>query len=353
MSKKIRNICVIGHFAKESNLLNGQTVKTKIVTNELCHVFGESEVDIIDTHGGLRILKEVPFQCKTALNNHKNIIIMPAENGLKIYAPILLLMNTYLHRKLHYVVIGGWLSEFLEKKKLLTYILKKFNGIYVETETLKNLLELKGFHNVYVTPNCKELNILSEEELVYNRREPYKLCTFSRVMREKGIEDAVVAVNRINKKYGHTLFKLDIFGQIESSQKVWFEELQSKFPDYICYRGMIPYNKSTDVLKNYFLLLFPTFYEGEGFAGTLIDAMAAGLPVLASDWKYNKEIVFEGINGKIYSLADGHALERQLEEAYYNVTMWNSIKTSTLKEANKYIPQVALKNLLKRIEESA
>ncbi|MFR3494185.1 MAG: glycosyltransferase [Blautia sp.] len=56
-------------------------------------------------------------------------------------------------------------------------------------------------------------------------------------------------------------------------------------PQYIRYKGMVPFNQSTEVLKNYDALLFPTYYEGEGFAGTIIDAFAAGLPVIASDWK--------------------------------------------------------------------
>ncbi len=39
-----------------------------------------------------------------------------------------------------------------------------------------------------------------------------------------------------------------------------------------------------------------------GFAGTLIDAMAAGVPVIASNWKYNPEIVIENVTGRIYPL---------------------------------------------------
>lgn len=62
---------------------------------------------------------------------------------------------------------------------------------------------------------------------------------------------------------------------------------------------MVPFNQSTEVLKNYDALLFPTYYEGEGFAGTIIDAFAAGLPVIASDWKYNSEIIKQGITGVI------------------------------------------------------
>lgn len=73
--------------------------------------------------------------------------------------------------------------------------------------------------------------------------------------------------------------------------------LQKKFPPYIRYGGSVPFDKSVNVLKDYFALLFPTYYEGEGFAGTLIDAYSAGAPVIviAFDWKYNSELVNENV----------------------------------------------------------
>ena len=45
------------------------------------------------------------------------------------------------------MVIGGWLPNFLKKKKGLTKSLKKFDGIYVETSTMKTILEEMGFTN--------------------------------------------------------------------------------------------------------------------------------------------------------------------------------------------------------------
>ncbi len=110
-------------------------------------------------------------------------------------------------------------------------------------------------------------------------------------MKEKGIEDAVNAVENVNQKYGRTVFSLDIYGQIDDGYREKFEALQKQFPPYINYSGLISFDKSVETPKDYFALLFPTYYNGEGFAGTLIDAMAAGTPVIASDWKCNGEVV--------------------------------------------------------------
>ena len=198
----MKRVCIIGHFGHGENLLNGQTVKTKIVTKEIVKELGKKEVSCIDTHGGVKALISAFRHALIALKYHKNIIIMPAENGLRIFAPLLVLLNLLFHRKLHYVVIGGWLPEFLKKRKKLTKALMSFDGIYVETNTLRKALEAQGFNDVYVMPNFKDLNILKESELVYHHTEPYRLCTFSRVMKEKGIEDAVNAVKTVNEHFG-------------------------------------------------------------------------------------------------------------------------------------------------------
>lgn len=331
----MKRVCIIGHFGHGENLLNGQTVKTKIVTKEIVKELGKKEVSCIDTHGGVKALISAFRHALIALKYHKNIIIMPAENGLRVFAPLLVLLNLLFHRKLHYVVIGGWLPEFLKKRKKLTKALMSFDGIYVETNTMRKALEAQGFNDVYVMPNFKDLNILKESELVYHHTEPYRLCTFSRVMKEKGIEDAVNAVKTVNEHFGRIVYTLDIYGQVDSAQTEWFNELKSTFPLYIKYGEFVPFDKSVEVLKNYFALLFPTYYEGEGFAGTLLDAMAAGVPVIASDWRYNPEIVNEK-TGYVYPVHDNHAFVTTLISVGNNSDLLLSKKSDCLKEAEKY-----------------
>ncbi len=343
-------VSVLGHFGGGENLLNGQTVKTKIITEELQRSFGREQVLKIDTHGGWKTLVKAPFQTISALKNSRNILIFPAQNGLRIYAPLLSFFRHFFKgRKLHYVVIGGWLPQFLTKRKGLAKALKNFDGIYVETGTMKSALEARGFENVFVMPNCKKLTVLSENELVYPQGVPYKLCTFSRVMREKGIEDVVKTVTEVNQSFGCTVFSLDIYGQVDENQTEWFGALQKTFPDYIRYGGLVSFDKSVETLKEYFVLLFPTYYEGEGFAGTLIDAYSAGVPVIASDWKYNTELVNENV-GYVYKTRDNVALSKLLSAVVTDPTMILKKKKSCLYEAEKYKIEKAIGVLLDRIE---
>ena len=344
----MNKIGICGHYGGNNNFLDGQTVKTKIITKELEKEFGDNEVKKVDTFGGKRRLVPIILNLISLVMSCKNVIILPAHNSLRIFAPLLTFVNYFYNRKLHYVVIGGWLPEFVSTRKWLKNALMNFDAIYVETNTMKNKLEAMGFNNVIVMPNCKELNILEPEELVYAKNEPYKLCTFSRVMKEKGIKDAVDAVIAVNEEMGRIVYTLDIYGQIDSNQVEWFKKLEKRFPTYIKYEGLVDFDKTTQVLKDYFMLLFPTYYEGEGFAGTLIDALAAGIPVIASDWRYNTEIVNEK-TGYVYPVHDNHALVDTLIGVGNNPDLLLSKKSGCLKEAEKYRPENVIQRLTSKL----
>lgn len=347
---ELKRVCVCGHFGTGENLLNGQTVKTKIVTNELEKHFGAGEVYKLDTHGGIKALFKLPIQTWKAMRTCKNIIMLPAHNGVRVLTPILLIWNVLFHRKLHYVVIGGWLPKFLKNKRTLTNQLMRFDGIYVETKTMKLALEKAGFHNVVVMPNCKNLDILDESELVYHTSEPYKLCTFSRVMKEKGIEDAVNAVKIVNEKFGRVVYVLDIYGQVDSGQVDWFEKLQKEFPEYVHYKGLVPFDQSVNVLKNYFALLFPTRFYTEGIPGTVIDAYAAGIPVVSAKWESFYDIVDDRSTGIGYEFGSVEKLSKALFEIKECKVDFDKLKLNCLEKSKQYIPSEALKVILGEIE---
>lgn len=345
----MKKVIIIGAFANGYNLLQGQTVKTRIIADEIENKYGSNQVGRIDTYGTLNHIICL-FKCALAFFRYNNIIMMPGINGLKIFGPWLAMWNKIFYRKLHYIVIGGWLDNCLNDNPRLERALHEFHEIYVETQKMMNALQKRGFTNISILPNCKNLKILNKDELIYTNTEPYHLVTFSQVLKEKGIEDAILAVNKANSKIGKDVFELTIYGQIGSSQTEWFETIKEKYDldnpkSTINYGGSIPYDKSTDILKNSFSLLFPTYYEGEGLAGTLIDAFAAGIPIIASDWKYNDEIVKDDRTGKLFPVHDINAMVNILIWAYNHLEEWNKMKILCIEEAEKYLPQIALKGL--------
>ena len=345
----MKKVAIIGHFGFGLECLDGQTVKTKILADELEKQFGEGEITRYDTHGGAVATLRILWNVISALKNHENVVILPAHNGIKIIAPWLAFWNRFYRRKLHYAVVGGWLPDFLGDKPSLLKCLRGFDGVYVETSTMKRALEAIGFENAYLMPNCKNLPILSADELVYPEGEPYHLCTFSRVMKEKGVEDAVEAVKRVNEECGRTIFTLDIYGQVDGSQVEWFEGLKASFPDYVKYGGLVPFDKSVEVLKDYYALLFPTRFFTEGVPGTIIDGYAAGVPVISARWESYTDVVEDGITGLGYEFGSGEALTAILREIVSNPGLITSLKENAIRKAGEFTPSSALSVLINEI----
>lgn len=339
-------VCVIGHFGFGKEMLNGQTIKTKIVTAELEKQLGTEQIVKVDTHGGMKALPRVMIQTFKAFCQCEDIVIFPAHNGLRFFVPICTGFNCFFHRKLHYVVIGGWLPKFIQSRKKLAEQLRAFDGIYVETRTMKKALESDGFHNILIMPNFKDIRILTKDELVYPIGEPYKLCTFSRVMKEKGIGDAVEAVKSINRKLGRAAFELDIYGQIDNNQVEWFDKLKAAFPEYIRYKGLVPFDRSVEVLKDYFALLFPTRFFTEGIPGTIIDAYAAGVPIISAKWESFEDVVDDGVTGFGYQFGNRIELEYLLLKIQKKPELIIQKKINCISKAACYLPQSAAELLL-------
>ena len=215
---------------------------------------------------------------------------------------------------------------------------------------MKVELQEYGLNNIVIVNKFRDIQVLKPEELNYSSDVPHKLCIFSRIMKEKGIGEAVNAVEKINQSAGKELFCLDIYGQVYQGYEEWFDNLKNNFPSYIRYCGFIDYKTSNSVLKEYFALLFPTYYYGEGYPNTVVDAFAAGLPVIGTDWNYNNEVIHNGIDGILYDPQKSDELREILENISKDPDSIINMKKHALERAKEYIPIIAIQPLLDKLE---
>lgn len=341
-------ICVCGAFRLWDVPKGGQEVKTCILADTLETKYGK--IYRIDTLAKNSRIK-MPFQLLLAMITCTDVVILPAHNGLVVLSKLLSKLNKLFHRRLHYSVIGGWLQDLLPNHPDVMKALHDFTGIYVETKTMMDALQKLGFTNVYVVPNCKPLSIIKKNDLDTSYSEPYKLVTFSCVTEKKGIGTAANSVMKLNKKYGRKVFTLDIYGPVDPGEdESWFAELRKSFTDAITYRGNAPFDKSVEILSGYFALLFPTQYFTEGIPGTIIDAYAAGVPVIASKWKSFADVVEEGITGLGYDFNTTTDLEKIMEKIITDPSIITNLKQGCVRKANDFLPQNAIKPLIDRIK---
>lgn len=345
MKKKGNKIGIWGQYGDGGPIADGQAVRTTITTLELIKKYGESEVSILNTNAWRKHPIKFFFDTINLLRKCENVIILPADNGLRIVVPIYNIFNGIFKRKLFYIVIGGFLPEFLKKNPSYVKMLNKYEILFVQTPNLKRDLSKLGIEHIEMMTNFKLQSIRRLEEIQLTTDECIKLCILSRLTKDKGIEDAVEAVKIVNSTLDGPKVHLDLYGIVPEHYQERFDEIIKNNRAVVTYKGVADYNQTALVLKNYFAMLFPTYFHGEGFAGCLIDAFFAGIPVIATDWLYNKDVVKDNENGLLVPIKSPKELAKAIIKLYQDRDLAMKISMNNIEKAKDYTAEKVLEGL--------
>ncbi len=236
--------------------------------------------------------------------------------------------------KIVYWVIGGELDRVLLDRPELVPILNRLKIIVVESHKLDVNLRGIGLINTVKISNFKDFNVRN----VGMRQKqgtniPLKLVFLSRICETKGVKVIFEALDHFPKDK----FEVDFYGPIDQNYKAFFlKEINDR--ENTNYKGYLnlqeDFEKSIDILSTYDLFLFPTFWKSEGHAGVLIDAMCAGLGIIASDWNSNHEFITN--NGTLITPRNAHSLVDALNIYLENPELITEHGNASLENVKEY-----------------
>lgn len=345
----MKSVFISAKFGYKKNIIDGQTLKSRILKDELV-AQNQYKIYYSDTadmkNRNIFLLFEIIIKSLCC----KNIVILPAHKGLRILLPLFVLIKFLFNKNLLYVVIGGWLPEVIAKNRFYYTLSRNIDGIYVETNDMKKKLNTLGLKNVEILPNFKRVKVIDNFSQSSKTNNKLNLVFLSRVMPEKGVEEAIDVVTRINNCYKDKI-SLDIYGPIsEGYKKTLLNYIDTNNPYNIDYKGLLQPEEIQSILINYDALIFPTFYSGEGFPGIVLDAYMAGLPVIASDWKYNKEVIIDKKTGFLFKTHSLNQLEQILLNLVNNPLILEKMKKNCVKEALKYDSKILIERFSKYLK---
>lgn len=291
-------LVVIGNFGSEQGNC-GQTIKTNVIYS-LLKKERSGDTIAFDT-SNLKSISKI-FYLLFVVFRYDKFVILPAQKALPILACLFYIFN----KKADYIVIGGWLPEYLMiSRRFIKKAISSNFRIFVETRDMTSKLIKIGIKS-YVLPNFKTFVKFKLESVLEEKEKNSTKVNYvyvGRVIKEKGLIDSINALYNVASNFKDKQFNFDIYGPLDNCFESEFKNAIKKFKSenlIVTYKGFVSPNKVQETLVSYNFFLFPTYYEGEGFPGCLIDAMASGVPIIASDWKYNKEIVKSNENGYLY-----------------------------------------------------
>lgn len=336
-------ILVLGFFGYLTNQIDGQTIKTRDVYSLLKTKCTE-EIVYFDTQSfktsKLNLLKMLLMVLKA-----DNIFYLPAHNNLKYLFPIIYLLSKISNTKLNYLVVGGWLFEFLKNKPLHRYILKNIEGIYTETDNLYMNLQKYNLNNLNKLHNFRIVDFPNIHDIDKSKKE-IRLVFMARVHPLKGTDLLFEIEKRLNDMGMHHV-SIDIYGPIF---KDYEEDFLRKIENSsVKYCGVVDPSNVYLTLQDYDLMLFPTKYYTEGFPGTILDAYISLIPVVASNWLNAKEFIDDKKTGYIIDFNNDEFFIEKVIDLVKNPNYIYSLKDNIKDKRNHYSYEKAWEILEKTI----
>lgn len=169
-------------------------------------------------------------------------------------------------------------------KFLIKYVLKNSNCNFFETKELVNYFS-EFNNNTHWFPNVRDIMQKGHKEKIYSK----KFVFISSVKKTKGINEIIKAFSELDCSY-----KIDIYGPIQDDDLL---KNKIEITSNIKYCGAIESKHVIETLNKYDILLLPTYHEGEGYPGIIIEAFSLGIPSISTYWNSIPEIIQNDKNG--------------------------------------------------------
>lgn len=222
-----------------------------------------------------------------------------ATSGLHVIGPLVALAARLRSTPLVVRKFGG--TDFFEysplRRCLILWTLRRADLYLAETRDLVERARSAGLTNAAWYANSRPMPELPAEHSdgCCCRR----FVFLGQVHGGKGVRELVEAGERLPE--GVTV---DIYGPLGFD--VQESELNGR--ERVTYRGPVDSDDVHGVLSKYDALVLPSYHHGEGYPGVILEAYAAGLPVVSTRWRAIPELVDDGITGLLVEPRDAGSL---------------------------------------------
>jgi len=228
-------------------------------------------------------------------------------------------------------------TNFYEKLLLIKRYKKcnnHFIAISIDTEKyFNNILPSNLSQNIYFLPNAISFNHFYHPEKSKHNIEKNNLIKFVTIgsLVNKKNQIFLIDVVRILLQKNYKI-KLDILGDGINKKDIQKKIDEYNFQDNVFLRGNVA--NVEDYLHTTCIYVHSATYEPFGLV--LLEAMAAGLPVVCLDGKGNRDIIEQGKNGFMIDKQSAELFAEKIIELIENKKLYQSMSAFAIEFARKY-----------------
>lgn len=287
------------------------------------------------------------------------ILIFGSNQFLLSLTPLLVLLARILGKPCFVRSFGGSLDQFSEGlhpllRRVLLWGFARSNGLLVETKLLyryfSEALPGKAHHVTAYRPLDPSLVLDNAPASAKEKSAQLRLVFISWVRAEKGVRDLLQALQSL-LPHDQAQIRCDIFGPIVEEYKAEFDLELAKTPS-ASYGGVLENAQVLEQMQSYHALIFPTYYQGEGYPGVIVEAMAAGLPVITTDYRSIPDMIDDGVNGYLVPPCNPDALADAIHTALYDMDKLCLMGKSNYERQKEYDIRTVLPAMIALMEEN-
>jgi len=253
--------------------------------------------------------------------------------SFSLWRDLVFLGLTKLFRiKVLFQIHGGKLDEFLEtrsffSKLVILRMLRWADRLAVLSSLQKKAFEKSGLHNmVMVLPNIVDANRFgwnpkSMESSGHSEKGIVVLFVAPIFFRKKGVWEVLGAIPQVIQQHREVTFVFIGADQEELAMKTY--ALENGLQRHVKFPGRQFGQAIIDAYNNADIFLLPS--HEEGFPLTILEAMAAGLPVISTPVGAIPEVIENGINGFLVPPRNSSALAEKIIRLIENKKLRDSM----------------------------
>jgi glycosyltransferase involved in cell wall biosynthesis len=206
-------------------------------------------------------------------------------------------------------------------------ILKQVNSFHLLSDE-----QGKGFAATFPQLAWKRFNnFLPYETPLLRGGGKQKILLFvGRLVREKGVYEVLAAFDELLKADNRADTNLWFVGDGPEMEPLR-EQIQRRAPGRIKLWGFLEGEALENVYREASVFLLPSFWR-EGFPYVIIEAMRAGLPIIATPTGALKELIREGENGFLIQAKDPKTLALRIATITDDIELAQRISTNNVKK---------------------
>jgi glycosyltransferase involved in cell wall biosynthesis len=225
----------------------------------------------------------------------------------RISAPVISFLRTTYNfpryvpvRLLERITKGLVRHYFANSKAVKDYYVKNMRVPPQKITVIPNGIDLTIFDRARASQVVRELNL---------PRRRFVISCVANLAKNKGHTFLLEAFERISRTHPNLWLLLVGEGSQEEALKRQIEGYASRNRiKFLGLRHDVP-----DILAASDAFVFPTFFEG--MANAVLEAMAAGLPVITTDIPENRAIITDGVDGFLVKKGDPQVIQDELKKA--------------------------------------